>query len=113
MPEFQLINEKRFPLKIKDMSDNVDMLDYYRWEHRVTVAWQMRRFMVFLDNLKQSVYIEEITDGNVLQLNDDSLWESIFKWVTEKGYLSVIPPLPKPPGYNKSKIQVVGEKIRV
>ncbi|MHA2069835.1 MAG: hypothetical protein ACXABY_36180 [Candidatus Thorarchaeota archaeon] len=100
MQDFQIISEKRYPLKVFNVSDNVDLLPYHRWEHRVTLGRRGRRYMVFLDNLKQSVYIEEITDGRVERIDDESLWKDVFRHATEKGYLNMLPPIYKPHSYN-------------
>jgi len=94
MSKFYLINERRFPLQVENHT-NTDLLSYYRWEHRVTIGYSGRRFMLFLDNLKSSVYIEETTMG-LKEIEDDELWDSLFHWATEKGFLMVIPPLVKP-----------------
>lgn len=113
MSDFKIANEKRFPLVVTNSTDNVDLLDYYRWEHRVTISYGFKKFMVFLDNLTSSLYIEEITTGNLETINDDSLWSSLFKWATDKGFINILPPLPKPPGYTKSKLRLMEKKISI
>lgn len=113
MSEFQLINEKRFPLKVKEASDNVDLLPHYRWEHRVTVGYRGKRFMVFLDNLKSTAFVEEITSGHLEKIADDSMWEAVFKYATAQGFLNIFPPIPKPFGYNKSKIKTMSKEIKI
>jgi hypothetical protein len=65
--------------------------------------------MVFIDNLKQSVYIEEITSGRAELLDDDELWKDIFHTATEKGFLQILPPLDKPTGYN-TKLPTIMDK---
>jgi hypothetical protein len=100
MSEFYIVNEKRFPLPVETpVSDaeacNLDLLPYYRWEHRATIGRRGRRYMVFLDNLKQTAYIEDTTNG-LEKIEDENLWKSIFYFATEKGFLMVIPPLMKP-----------------
>jgi len=94
MSGFYLINEKRFPLKV-DKNYNVDLLPYYRWEHRVTIGYNGKRFMAFIDQLKQALYIEELTT-KLEKIGDEELWTALFRWATEKGYLMVLPPLFKP-----------------
>lgn len=113
MSEFQLINEKRFPLKVRDSSDNVDLLPYYRWEHRVTLGYRGRRFMVFLDNLNSAAFVEEITSGSLEKIADDKMWGAVFKEATSRGYLNIFPPLSKPVGYNKSKINTLSKEIKI
>jgi len=93
MSRFYLVNEKRFPLQV-EQGTNVDLLPYYRWEHRVTIGYNGKRYMVFLDNLKQNIYIEDITLG-IEKIKDDSLWEAVFEFATQKGYLMMFPPLIK------------------
>ena len=93
MSRFYLVNEKRFPLQVEDHT-NVDLLPYYRWEHRVTVGYQGRRFMASLDNTTGKVYIEEMAIA-LEKIEDEKLWASLFHWVTEKGFLMVIPPMMK------------------
>ena len=94
MSGFYIINEKRFPLEVENRT-NSDLLPYYRWEHRVTVGYNGRRFYVFLDNLKQTAYIEEMTT-RLEKIEDDNLWESLSRWATEKGFLMFMVPLMKP-----------------
>ena len=94
MSGFYLINEKRFPLHVKDYN-NTDLLPYYRWEHRVTIGYGPKRYMVFVDNLKNAVYIEEF-DGDLAVIDDEELWQALFLWTTQKGYLMTIPPMLKP-----------------
>ena len=118
MSEYQIVNERRFPLKVKSMNDNVDLLPYHRWEHRVTVGRNGKRYMVFLDNLGigdgPKLYIEEITNGHAERIEDESLFQSIFRWVTAKGFVSVQPPLFKAVGYEgKDKNKYMHKEIKV
>lgn len=94
MSRFYIVNEKRFPLNVEDYT-NADLLPYHRWEHRVTIGYNGRRFFVMLDNLKHSIYIEEMTT-RLEEIEDEDLWKSLFAWATEKGFLNVMPPLLKP-----------------
>lgn len=107
MSEYNIINEKRFPLKVRNSGDNSDLLPYYRWEHRVTMGYRGRRFMCFIDNLGKGhgpiVYIEEITSGSTERIKDESLFESLVKFATEKGFLNVIEPIWKDVGYKTNK----------
>jgi hypothetical protein len=113
MSSFQVVDEKRYPLRVKDLTDNVDLLDFYRWEHRVTVSRNFSKYMVFIDNLKNVLYVEEITNGIPEQIEDDSLWEAIHNWTERKGFLNVMPPLPKPPGYSKCKVNAMSPAIKI
>ena len=100
MSRFYLVNEKRFPLPSGTSVDgvkgnvNIDMLPYYRWEHRVTIGYNGRRYMVFLDNLKNTTYIEDATDG-LEKIKDDSLWGALVNFAMEKGYLNMYAPMLK------------------
>ena len=91
MPGFYIVNEKRFPMPVH--AKVPDLLPYYRWEHRVTLGYNGRRYVVFLDNLKQTVYIEDATIG-LEKIEDDSLWSALFMFATENDYLMMMPPLP-------------------
>jgi hypothetical protein len=93
MPEFYLINERRFPLNVT--MPRADLLSYHRWEHRVTIGHSGRRFMVCLDNLLQTVYIEEITSGQGKRVEDDSLFEGLATWARDEGYLDIMLPMLK------------------
>ena len=72
----------------------VDILPYYRWEHRVTIGYRGRRLIAFVDQLKSKVFIEEITDGKLVTIPDD-LFEAVFRWIEPKGFLGVFAPLMK------------------
>jgi hypothetical protein len=92
MHEFKIIDEKRYPLNIVKM-DTTDVLDYYRWEHRVTVGYRGRRFIVMIDNLKHEVYVEEIAVQ--LHVIEDRLRQAIIHWANANGFLNVLIPLYK------------------
>lgn len=113
MSEFRLINEKRFPLDVHSSEDNVDLLPYYRWEHRVTLGYRGKRFMVFLDNLESKAYIEDITNGKLEIIEDDNLWEAVFNYATTEKYLNILKPMMKPVGYKKSNIDILEKSIKV
>jgi hypothetical protein len=95
MPEFRIINKKRFPIAMA----NNDNLDYYRWEHRATMVQGLREFMVFVDQgdavLKTmpQAYIEEITGGNLVEIKDDSLWQAAMGFAMENRLLVIMPPI--------------------
>lgn len=99
MPEFTIIDEKRYPLNVQQYT-NVDTLPYFRFEHRVTVGYRGRRFIAFIDNLGKGagpiVYIEEITDGRLLRIEDDMMFEAIYRWIEPKGFLGMFAPMMKP-----------------
>ncbi len=92
MSEFQILDERRFPLK---MDNTKDLLAYWRWEHRVTLGQGARDFMVFVDNLSGSVYIEEVIGGHLEKIYDDSLHEAIVRFAEEKDFLEILIPLLK------------------
>jgi len=102
MSEFYLVNEKRFPLPVRApsskedgvLSVNEDLLPYYRWEHRVTVGYNGRRYMAFLDNLKETIYVEDCTE-DLKTIDDDNLWHAVVHFAQEHGYLNMMPPIMK------------------
>ena len=112
MSRFQILDEKRYPLKTIDGNDTAimpagwagknhykDLLPYWRWEHRVTlgvtIGLKIREFMVFVDQLKQSIHIEEISGGHLEQVLDEVLFDALLKFADEKGYCNMLPPLMK------------------
>jgi len=92
---FTLSSNKRFPLNIT--GDENCMLPFYRWEHRGTILWHLREFMVYIDYLPKvaKCYIEELTGGNLIKIEDDSLWAALGKFAEENGLLDVTPPPPR------------------
>lgn len=107
MSEFLIINEKRFPIELRvDKNGKIEtdyLLSYWRFEHRVTVAYKGRRFSVLVDNgmrfgktdYPARMYVEECTDGILKVIDNDELYTEVLKFVTEKGFCNVLPPLPK------------------
>ncbi len=102
MSRFYLVNEKRYPLPVHTAlpgsngeSCNVDLLPFYRWEHRVTLGHNGKRYMVFLDNLLNKAYIEEDTSNGIQKIKDENLAKALGKFATSKGYLMVMPPMMK------------------
>jgi len=96
MSEFQIIDEKRYPLNVKSYDMQSDLLPYFRWEHRVTLGRNAKEFMVFVDTLYNSVYIEEIIQGRLEIINDDSLHSSLVNFAHEKEFLGIFSPILKP-----------------
>jgi hypothetical protein len=101
MPEFTIIDERRKPLEVNQYS-NVDLLPYFRFEHRVTVGYRGRRLMAFIDNLGKGagpiVYIEEVTDGRLTRIEDDGMFEATYRFIEPKGFLGMFAPMMKPRG---------------
>jgi hypothetical protein len=98
--EFQIIDEKRYPLKTRISTLNADYskkdhLPYWRFEHRVTLGYNAREFILIVDNLRQKIYLEEVIGGHLEVIDDDSLWESLYKYATEQGYCNMMMPLLK------------------
>ena len=97
MPEFQILDEKRYPLYVRDNDDaSSRTLPYYRWEHRVTLGYRSRDFMVFIDTLTTKAYIEEVTGGHLEVIADDSLHESLAMFAQNKGFLCAAQPILRP-----------------
>lgn len=93
MQDFQILDEKRYPLNIKDVKK--DLLPYWRYEHRVTLGRNFKEFMVFVDNLQSKVFIEEITGGNLSVVEEENLWHELHRFAQEKGFCSIMMPLMK------------------
>jgi hypothetical protein len=72
------------------------MLPYYRWEHRGTVSYGTREFLVIVDALRSTGYIEEIIGGHLEEIKDDKLYESIYNFAKEYELFKIIQPLLKP-----------------
>ena len=110
MPKFQILDETRYPLKTIDSISTgempqwnfenkfKDMLPYWRWEHRVTLGWNTREFMVFIDQVRQSIHIEEISGGHLEAVVDDNLFEALLRFAKSKGFCDIMPPIMKPHG---------------
>jgi hypothetical protein len=93
MSQFQILDEKRYPLKIKDI--NKDILPYWRYEHRVTIGASLRKFMAFVDNLTCKLYIEEITDGHLKIIEEETIWHDLYRFCDEKGFCNMLQPMLK------------------
>lgn len=92
---FQLLDERRYPLKV-DTFLRDDMNPYWRWEHRGTVGYGAREFLVFADTVKGEIHIEEITGGHLEQIKDDGLFEALKRYAFDKNLLEVKVPIFKP-----------------
>jgi hypothetical protein len=108
MPEFQLLDERRYALKVKGqisvgyihnesplINGDKDMLPYFRWEHRVTVGYRAREFMVFVDQLQEKIYIEEIVGGHLETVEETSLFQSLLEFAETGGYCGIMLPIMK------------------
>lgn len=91
--QFQILDEKRYPLKVN--SPLKDLSPVWRFEHRATLGHGTREFMVFIDNLKQTAHVEEITGGHLEKVADDSLHEALTDFAQGRGYLDFMTPLLK------------------
>ena len=110
MSNFKILNEQRFPLNVAEdkiestisgwnlKNANKDLLPYWRWEHRVTLGWHERVFIVFVDQLNSSMHIEEIetTSGTLQTISDDTLFEALLNFAQSKGFCGMLSPLIKP-----------------
>tara|TARA_Y100001973_G_C5091990_1_gene277994 strand:+ start:367 stop:690 length:324 start_codon:yes stop_codon:yes gene_type:complete len=77
--EFRLINTNRYWLR---GAENVYL-------HIATIRSRLREFIVFLDVRRQKAYCEEITTGNLHAVHDDSLFNELIEFVTEKNLLTI------------------------
>ena len=91
MSQFQILDSKRYPLKVTDESGK--LLPYYRWEHRATLGWNTREFMIFADHLFHTMSIEEIVGGHLEKINDDPLFEALKTFSYKHDFMEVAPPL--------------------
>jgi hypothetical protein len=91
MQEYQIIDEKRYPLKVHRLINDLSP-GFIRWEHRVTVGRRGRRFMAYMDTLRNLAYIEEITSGQLEVIKDDELFEDLHRWINERGFLNILLP---------------------
>lgn len=91
---FQILDQKTYPLRV----ENVDpVLTFYPYEHRATIGWNTRTFMVFINHIGvgqgPTCHIEEIIGGHLEQIKDDGLIESLQEFSMRHGFLEVRPPL--------------------
>ena len=102
--EFQILDEKRYPLNVESsiiQYNRTVLLPYHRWEHRVTLGYNTKTFMVFIDNgvlnknILPSIYIEEITASGLEKIEDNSLFESLLNFAQLKGFINMLPPIQK------------------
>ena len=105
MSKFQIIDEKRYPLNtekpiIYTRGKNIN-LPYHRWEHRVTLGYNGRTFMVFIDNgvaqlnIFPSIYIEEITASGLERIEDDNLFDDLYSFAQVNGFINMLAPMPR------------------
>lgn len=99
MQDFRIVNSKRFPLNMYAE----DPLAFYRFEHRATIEWGQREFMLLIDCHPEEMkaYLEEITHGDMKIINDDKLYEAIMAFVRDystkhQNLFEVLPPIFKP-----------------
>lgn len=96
------MDEKRYPIK-PHLGE--DILDYWRFEHRVTLQENGRQFLVIVDNgiiinneytENPKLYIEELTvTGKLIVVEEDELHEELIDYAQEHGFCNILPPLPK------------------
>ena len=111
MREFQILDERRYPLKTIDSNDTEgmptwnnnaggykDLSPFWRWEHRVTLGYRAKEYMVFVDQIRQSIHIEEISGGHLETVSDDNLFEALLKFAQSKGFCAIMPPIMKQSG---------------
>lgn len=101
MQEFQIIDERKYPLP---GLINKNSLPYYRWEHRATISYRGRKFIAIVDNgikVNNKVYklptsyVEDITSGIMEQIKDNNLWVALTKFLTVKGFFEIQLPIQK------------------
>ena len=95
--QFQILDERKYPLKI---DNNRSKLTFWRFEHRATVGWNCREYMIFVDHSPGGIipqpptcHIEEITGGHLERIDAESLANALRIFAMEKGFLNVGPPI--------------------
>jgi hypothetical protein len=73
------------------------MLPFYRWEHRATIGYGTREFIVIVDALKATGYMEEVVGGHLEVIKDDELYDSLYEFAQMYELFKVIQPILKPP----------------
>lgn len=96
---FQILDARRYPLKV---DNEPERMMFYRFEHRATLGWNCREYMVFIDHVGKGLFpmtdgptshIEEITGGHLSRIEDESLAKALQEFALEKGFLNVGPPI--------------------
>lgn len=93
MSDFQIIEEKRYPINTDDTYG--DLLLYWRLECRAILGHNGKRYMVMIDQLKQTIHIEEMTDDDFKLVEDDNLFHDLLEFASENGFCEVFAPMPK------------------
>ena len=91
---FQLLDNKSYPLKV----ENTDpLLTFYPYEHRGTIGWNAREFMVFINHIGlgdgPTCYIEEIVGGHLEIIEDQVLAKALHEFALSYNLLEVRPPI--------------------
>lgn len=89
---FQILDGKKYPLQVTNQDT---MLPYWRYEHRATIGWNTREFIVFVDHLETVTYIEEIVGGHLEKVNDEPLHQALTEFAFTRGFTEASPPPPR------------------
>ena len=95
MSNFRIIDSRRFPLEYPDK--NLNITDYYRFEHKATISLGVRRYMVIVDQLTQSIHYHDITSGTDQTIEDDQIFNELNQFCEEQGLLTMQIPIFKNP----------------
>lgn len=92
---FQILDTRRYPLKV---DNDPETMMFYRFEHRATIGWNCREYMVFVDHKGRGLdgptsHIEEITGGHLSRIEDESLAKALQEFARDKGFLNIGPPI--------------------
>lgn len=93
--QFQILDSKRYPLKVTDVLSTDKYIPYYRWEHRATLGYNTRTFLVFTDTVKNLAYIEEEVGGHLEQIKDNSLLTELENFCFSNNFFAILPPILK------------------
>jgi hypothetical protein len=85
---FQVLDRKRYPLQV---TNEDPALTFYQYEHRATIGWGTREFIVMVDNVGEGKgpisYIEEVVGGHTERIKDEELATALEMFVRDRGFL--------------------------
>ena len=107
METIQILEDVRYPLLFqsgggftisgwKTHHSHKDLLPIWRWEHRATLQYGKRQFLVFVDQKNEKLHIEEIVNEDTETISDESLFDELLNFAQSHGFCSKAIPLPKP-----------------
>lgn len=97
--KFIIENKERFPLCPNGETESY-LNPFYTWEHRVTVKYvetktNVRVFVVFINTVENTAYIEELVKQTLVTVEENSLFEDLLNFAVEEGFLNFMGPIMK------------------